>query len=156
MYKYIIDMGLMNSNWMGNTFISWEYFIHPCFLKILLNFSVRVVHIRTVKEFKILSVWCSEKIYFLLTRRKYINGGFAQRPVCYSPMVVITVHAKNSDCPKLQLGSPETFLAADTPLLLAAKTSFMKFSIESSEKRKKKVWFDKAIETGCVDRMWFF
>lgn len=52
-------------------------------------------------------------------------------------MVVITVQAKNRDCPKLQLGSPETFLAAETPLLLAAKTSFMKFSIESSEKEEK-------------------
>lgn len=49
-------------------------------------------------------------------------------------MVVITVQAKNSDCPKLQFGSPETFLAAETPLLLADNTSFMKFSIESSEK----------------------
>lgn len=50
-------------------------------------------------------------------------------------MVVITVQAKNRDCPKLQLGSPETFLAAETPLLLADKTSFIKFSIESSEKK---------------------
>lgn len=52
------------------------------------------------------------------------------------PIVVITVHAKNRDCPKLQFGSPETFLAAETPRLLAAKTSLIKFSIESSEKNK--------------------
>jgi len=51
------------------------------------------------------------------------------------PMVVITVQAKNRDCPKLQFGSPETFLAAETPLLLADNTSFIKFSIESSEKK---------------------
>jgi len=50
-------------------------------------------------------------------------------------MVVITVQAKNRDCPKLQLGSPETFLAAETPLLLADNTSFIKLSIESSEKK---------------------
>jgi hypothetical protein len=63
-------------------------------------------------------------------------------------MVVITVQAKNKDCPKLQLGSPDTFLAAETPLLLAAKTSFIKFSIESSEKQEhfiKYIYFNTYI-----------
>ena len=55
----------------------------------------------------------------------------------YLPIVVITVQAKNKDWPKLQFGSPETFLAAETPLLLADKTSFIKFSIESSERNNK-------------------
>lgn len=59
-------------------------------------------------------------------------------------MVVITVQAKNRDCPKLQLGSPETFLAADTPLLLAANTSFMNVSIESSEKKYDSKSLNKA------------
>lgn len=43
-------------------------------------------------------------------------------------MVVTTVLEKNNDCPKLQLGSPEAFLAADTPLLLALTTSVSKSS----------------------------
>ena len=49
-------------------------------------------------------------------------------------MVVTTVLEKNRDCPKLQFGSPDTFLAADTPLLLAFITSSMNFSRSSSEK----------------------
>jgi len=44
------------------------------------------------------------------------------------PIVVTTVLEKKRDWPKLQLGSPETLLAADTPLLLALTTSWMSSS----------------------------
>lgn len=52
------------------------------------------------------------------------------------PIVVTTVLEKNKDCPKLQLGWLETFLAADTPRLLALTTSDMRTSRSSSEIKK--------------------
>jgi hypothetical protein len=52
------------------------------------------------------------------------------------PIVVTTVLEKKRDCPKLQFGSPDTFLAAETPLLLAFTTSSISFSRSSSEDRK--------------------
>lgn len=53
------------------------------------------------------------------------------------PIVVTTVLEKKRDCPKLQFGSPDTFLAAETPLLLAFTTSSISFSRSSSERQKK-------------------
>lgn len=50
----------------------------------------------------------------------------------FIPMVVTTVLEKKTDWPKLQLGSLETFLAADTPRLLALTTSSMRASRSSS------------------------
>ncbi len=50
------------------------------------------------------------------------------------PIVVRIVPAKNMDCPKLQLGSLVTFLAADTPRLFAFTTSTINASNSASEK----------------------
>jgi hypothetical protein len=48
------------------------------------------------------------------------------------PIVVTTVLEKKRDWPKLQLGSPDAFLAAETPLLLALTTSSISLSRSSS------------------------
>jgi len=80
----------------------------------------------------------SNKIYFKEKNiLKRVSFCFLSHIFLHLPIVVITVQAKNKDWPKLQFGSPETFLAAETPLLLADKTSFIKFSIESSERNNK-------------------
>lgn len=49
------------------------------------------------------------------------------------PIVVTIVVEKKRDWPKLQFGSPETLLAAETPRLLAFTTSWIKFSKALSE-----------------------
>lgn len=53
--------------------------------------------------------------------------------IFHVPIVVTTVLEKKRDCPKLQFGSPETFLAAETPLLLAFTISSIRLSKSSSE-----------------------
>lgn len=51
------------------------------------------------------------------------------------PMVVMTVPAKNNDCPKLQLGSDiVTFRVADTPRFVAITTAAINFSKAPSKK----------------------
>jgi len=52
------------------------------------------------------------------------------------PIVVTTVLEKKRDWPKLQLGSPDAFLAAETPRLLALTTSWISFSSSSSVEGK--------------------
>jgi hypothetical protein len=52
------------------------------------------------------------------------------------PIVVTTVLEKKRDCPKLQFGSPDAFLAAETPLLLAFTTSTISFSRSSSKRQE--------------------
>lgn len=59
------------------------------------------------------------------------------------PIVVTTVVLKKSDCPKLQFGGLETFLAADTPLLLALTTSDIRFSKSSSANSINHFFFER-------------
>lgn len=154
--KYIIDMGLMKSNCIENAFIRYEYFIHSCFLKILLNFLIPVERIITLKYCpcsvlkRFIFLGCAENILMAGTR-SVLTATHRWSLSRYTRRIAIV---RNSNWVRRKRFWLPTRLCCWRLILLLWNSPLNR--LKSKKKKKKEFRLDKIIQTGCVDRMWLF